>query len=121
MTEHKMEPNELLIKVLAAASVATSLPNMMNRREERQELGQVYQSLKDLIQDKYPQVNVDLLDLGPGSEDRQEALSRQLAEQGVTEDEEIVRQAEQLFEVISSEAPDSLWASENAETPSHLE
>lgn len=110
----------LLTKALAAGAVAMLRPNVMKRHEYKRKIDGAYLDLKESIREKYSQVNVDILDLGPGSAEAQQAMAKQLQDAGATEDEELLRQAEALIEIIIGENPSALWASETAEPPAHL-
>jgi hypothetical protein len=114
------DPKTILMKALAAGAVASFRPNLMGLPDSQKDIVLAYQELKEMIQAQYPQIDVDLLDVGPGSAERQEAMTQQLQAAGVTEDKEILRQAQTVLDVIAEENPESVWASDVAEPPSHL-
>ena len=68
----------------------------------------------------YPQVNVDLLDIAPGSEARQQQVTQQLAESGAAEDDAILQQAQTLLDIIAEKDPTAVWATAVAQPPSQL-
>jgi hypothetical protein len=115
-----MNPETVLTKALAAGAVAMFRPNVVKRHEGKRKIDREYLELKALIKEKYPQVNADMLDLGPGSAEAQGAMAEQLKEAGVTEDDEVTHQAQALLKAISEEDPSALWAAQPAEPPAHL-
>jgi hypothetical protein len=110
----------MITKALAAGAVAMLRPNLRDRHESQREIEEAYKTLKAMIEAHYGQVGVDLLEIGPGSAERQAAIAQQLDEAGATEDEDILRQAQLVLDIISEEDPTALWASEVAEPPPHL-
>ena len=115
-----MDAKTMIMKALAAGVVAMLRPNLRDRHESQREIEDAYQALKAMIKAQYEQVDVDLLEIGPGSAERQEAITQQLVEAGATEDESILHQAQLVLDIIAEENPESLWASEVAEPPPHL-
>lgn len=110
-------PIDQLTQALAAGAVANFRPNRLNGPVYREDMTNAYLQLKEMIAEKYPQVDVDLLDIGPGSAERQQLIARQLQEAGVAQDEQILHQARTVLEIIAEENPESLWASQPAEPP----
>lgn len=115
-----MEKHEKLTRALAAGSVIMSRPNTFKGIGPEEEIEIAYHKLKRMLQEQYGQVDEDLLDIGPGSEKRQAAMTRQLEETGAAEDEAILQQAQALLEIIYKVEPTAIWASAVAEPPSHL-
>lgn len=113
----RMNPTNDLTKALAAGAVAMFRPNRTDGPVYREDLTNAYIKLKEMIEEKYAQVDVDLLDIGPGSAERQELIARQLQDTGAVQDEEILSQARTLLTIIAAENPESLWASDPAEPP----
>lgn len=95
-------------------------PNLMDRLESQRKPEEAYLDLKRMIQERYEQVDVDILDRGPGSAEGQQAMGEQLEDAGVTEDDEILHQAKIALDLIREKEPSTLWASEPAEPPAHL-
>jgi hypothetical protein len=118
-SEHA-DPQNLLTKALAAGAVAAFRPNLMDRPESQRVIVAAYQKLKEMIQDQYRQVDVDLLDIGPGSVERQQTIAQQLQAAGVTEDKDVLRQAQLVLDAVAEKDPSALWASEEAKPPAHL-
>jgi hypothetical protein len=115
-----MNAKSMITKALAAGAVAMLRPNLRDRHESQRKIEEAYQTFKAMIEAHYGQVDVDLLEIGPGSAERQAAIAQQLDEAGATEDEDILRQAQLVLDIISEEDPTALWASEVAEPPPHL-
>jgi len=116
-----MNASEILMKALAAGATAALRPNQMYRPDFQKEISPVYLELKAMIEARYGQaVNVNLLDIGPGSPDRQAAIIEQLQASGAADDEAIRHQAQKLLTIIAAENPESIWASNVAEPPDQL-
>jgi hypothetical protein len=117
-----MDSKSTLTKALAAGAIVMFRPNLMERPASPQrEIDQAYLDLKELLQEKYEQIDVDILDFGPGSAERQQAIAQKLQDSGASEDEEILRQAQIVLDLIREEDPAALWASEPAKPPAHLQ
>lgn len=120
MGNSQMDAKTRLTKALAAGAVIMSRPNTFEGTGPESQIKVAYQKLKALLQEQYRQVDEDLLDIGPGSEERQEAMANQLEEAGATEDEAVMQQAQALLDIIYKEDPSAIWASAVAEPPAHL-
>lgn len=116
----EMDPKSMLTKALSAGAVAMLRPNLKGRHESQREIAHAYEKLKLMLEEKYGQVDADLMDIGPASAERKELIAQQLEASGATEDESILRQAQRVLEIIAEENPESLWASEVPEIPPHL-
>lgn len=81
-----------LTKALAGA-VAIFRPNRTDGPVYREDMSNAYLKLKEMIQEEYPQMDVDLLDIGPGSAERQQLIALQLQDAGVLLNEKILYQA----------------------------
>lgn len=109
-----------ITKALAAGAAAVFRPNRTGGPVYKREIADDYVELKEMIRAQYPQVDVDLLDIGPGSAERQQLISKQLQETGAINDEAIQQQAQRLLQTISEKYPEALWASEEADpAPQH--
>ena len=118
MTQNEeMDSKTRLMKALAAGAAADLRPNLMGRHESQNEIAEATQTLKKMIQRQYPQVDIDLLDIGPGSAERQSAVAEQIQAAGAAEDEAILRQAQVVLDIIGDEEPEALWAAKPAESP----
>lgn len=116
-----MDAQTLLIRALAAGAAAMFRPNLVDVPDFQKEIEPAYLNLKEMIQERYAQVNVDLLDVGPASAERQQRLGQQLQAAGVTEDRAILRQAQAVLDTIGEEYPSALSASEVVDSHSHLQ
>ena len=112
-----MEPITTIKTALAAGAAANFRPNPIADIEDT--ISEEYLTLKLLIEQRYPRVDADLLDVGPGSAERQEALIEQLREAGVAEDEEIVRQAQVVLDTAAELDPDVFKGAEVSEKTPH--
>lgn len=112
-----MNPITTIKRALAAGAAADFRPNPS--ADTKHPLSEEFQTLKSLIEQKYPQVDADLLDVGPGSAERQEAMVEQLREVGADEDEEILRQAQVVLETAAELDPRVLNAAEVSEKTPH--
>ena len=116
-----MNASEILMKALAAGATAALRPNQMYRPDFQKEISPAYLELKAMIKERYGQaVDVNLLNIGPGSPDRQEAVTQQLQTSGAADDEVVLQQAQKLLTIIAAENPESIWASNVTEPPDQL-
>jgi hypothetical protein len=116
----RLDAKSMITKALASGAVAMLRPNPEDKHDSQKGIADAYQALKAMIEKQYEQVEVDLLEIGPGSAERQEAIAQQLDQAGAVEDENILRQAQLVLDIISEEDPTALWASEVIEPPPHL-
>jgi hypothetical protein len=65
-----------------------------------------YAALKALIRHRYAQVNVDLLEQDPSSASGRTMVKEDLAKSEAVEDEELLRQAQNLLETIERHTPE---------------
>lgn len=121
MSTEQLNASDTLMKVLAAGAVAALRPNRLYVPDFQQEIMPVYFQLKAMIEERYGQsVDVDLLDIGPGSPERQQAMVQQLEASGAADDEELMGLARKMAAIIVEENPESFWAANVAESPNHL-
>ena len=102
-----MNQIEAITLAMSAAAAAQFRPNGF--AQTRPDV-QAYLALKQLLLDKYPAVSHDILDVGPGSMERQNVLKTQLQQVGVGEDTAILRQARQLLQHLLEHDPKSATA-----------
>lgn len=117
---NQLDAKTKLTIALAAGAVIMFRPNIFRGEAAMAELETAYQKLKALIRARYRQVDENLLDIAPGSAERQEALANQLVAAGATEDEVVVQQAQTLLDIIAEKDPDAIWAAAPAEPPAQL-
>lgn len=121
MSMPKMGNSEVVTKALADGATAALRPNRMGVPDFQKEISPVYRHLKAVLKERYGQaIDVDLLDIGPGSAERQKAMFQQLQTSGAAQDEEVIGLARKLVAVIADENAESIWASNVAEPPEHL-
>ncbi len=114
------EPVNMIVRGLAAGAVINMRPNSSALSVTEEACLQEWIALKLLIDNHTSHVDVDLLDIGPGSAERKEKLAQQLEDTQAAQDEEIVRQAQKLLKTITAKEPEALWAAQVAEPPAHL-
>jgi len=120
MKKSQIDAAARLTKALSAGAVIMSRPNLIEGIGPEDQIKAAYLKLKALLQNEYGQVDEDLLDIGPGSAERQEAIANQLEAAGATEDEAVMQQAQKLLDIIDEADPAAIWASTVAEPPSPL-
>ena len=113
----QVAPETLLIKAMSAGAVVSFRPNLLKREVLYEDIIDAYEKLKNMIAAGYAQVDVDILEIGPGSAERKEVLARQLVEAGVPQDDRIMRQAQVLMAQIEEEDPEAFWAAESTDPP----
>ncbi len=99
-----MDPITILVTALVLGAAAGLKPTA------EQLVKDSYAGIKRVIQDKYGQVNLDLLEGDPTSEARRDVVKEDLAKAKVDQDEEVLRQAKALLETIEKHAPDTAEA-----------
>jgi hypothetical protein len=102
-----MNQIEAITLAIAAASAARFRPNGLYLRRPE---GQAYQTLRQLLVDKYPAVSHDILDVGPASTERQAILKTQLQQAGVEGDTAVLQQTRQLLQLLLQHDPTSATA-----------
>jgi hypothetical protein len=104
-----MESSSIIVQALAAGAVAEFRPGIMIKKTD-EIIDQAYVRLKARLKEKYPQVDADMLDFGPGSEERQRLLEAQLTQTGALDDEELNASAKDLLETILTYEPQAAMA-----------
>lgn len=120
MQNNQMDAKTRLTNALSAGAVIMSRPNIIKGIGPEEQIKPAYLKLKQLLEERYSQVDKDLLDIGPGSAERKEAIANQLAEAGATEDEAVMQQAQAVLDIIYEVDPTAVWATAVAEPPSQL-
>ena len=115
--ETKVDTESRLLKALAAGAAIAFQPNQMDPSESQKKVVAAYRELKEMIRNLDSQIDTTLLDIGPGSEERQNRLAQQLKETGAAQDEQLLKQAQAVLELINQIEPDALWAAEPADPP----
>ncbi len=95
-----MDPINLIVSALVLGASAGLKPTAENLIKD------AYAGLKTLIQRKYADVSVSVLEKNPASGLRQEVLSQDLAKADVGEDEEVLSKAIELLEAVLNRDPE---------------
>jgi hypothetical protein len=99
ITEVPMDPLMSIVTALAAGAAAALQSTV------EQVVKDGYAALKSLIQRKYTQVNIDLLEQDPASEGRRVVVKEDLAKTTAGTDGELLHAAEALLEAIERHNP----------------
>jgi hypothetical protein len=100
-----MEPISTLLATALALGAAAGLKNTTD-----QAVRDAYAGLKTLIQSRYTKVNLGQLEEAPTSKARRAMIEEDLAEAGVAQDEEVLRQARDLIDLIRVHTPEAAGA-----------
>lgn len=95
---------------LAAGAAANFRPNSVAIPITEQPLYDTYSALRNNLEQHYPSVQVDLLDIAPASVERQRELDGQLKKSGALDDETLQAEAAALLVEISAHAPEAFAA-----------
>lgn len=90
-----MDPISMIVAALVAGAAAALKPTAEAAIKD------AYAGIKTLIKDKYKGINVDLIESDPSSISRQ-TLKEDIEKAGAGNDEEILRQAKKLLDVVQS-------------------
>lgn len=93
-----MDPISIIVTALATGA-ATSLAE--------EAVKDAYDGLKSFLQDRYGQVNVDLIETDPASEARRDVVKEDLAQTEAAQDEDLLRQAQTVLEAVEEQAPEA--------------
>jgi hypothetical protein len=93
-----------IVTALAAGAAAALKPTV------EQAVKDSYAALKGLITRKYGQVPVDVLEQHPTSESRRAVVKEELAQTLADQDEELLRTAKMLLDLIQRQAPETAGA-----------
>jgi hypothetical protein len=99
-----MEPISLIVTSLALGAAAGLKPTV------EQAIKDAYGGLKSLLQRKYAKVSVEQLEEAPESKARRAVIEEDLTKTGADKDEEVLRQAKILLDVIQAHAPETASA-----------
>ena len=97
-----MNRNEILVLALGVGAAAENMPNADVFSDEAVEN---YIQLREMIEEEFRRVDADLLEVGPGSEERQEKLRQQIEETNLAENSAIMAQAKVVLESVVQYAP----------------
>lgn len=96
-----MDPISIIITALVTGAAAALKP------VAEQAIKDAYTGLKGLIQRKYGRVDVAMLETDPASKARQAVVKEDLEKAGARQDEELLREAKALLDVIQAHASDA--------------
>jgi hypothetical protein len=99
-----MDPLTSIVTALAVGAAAVLKPTM------EQAVKDSYATLKALIQRKYARVNLDQVEVNPGSKNRRGVAEEELAHAGADQDGEVLQHAQALLEAIQRHAPETAAA-----------
>lgn len=96
-----MDPLSLIITALALGAAAGLKPTAENAVKD------AYSGLKALIQRKYAEVDLSILEKDPASKTRQEVLAEDLTKTNVVEDTEVLARAIEMIESVRIHDPNA--------------
>lgn len=99
-----MEPITAIVTALAIGAASTL------KETTAQAIKDAYAGLKAIIQSKYSKVAVAQLEEAPESKARRAVIEEDLTKAGAEGDEELLRQAKQLLDMIQKHAPETAGA-----------
>ncbi len=95
-----MDPISLIVMALVTGAAAALKPTT------EQAIKDAYAGIKGLIQRKYGNVNVPMLESDPASKSRQDVIKEDLEKTNAKQDEELLHHAQALLDVVQKHAPD---------------
>lgn len=102
-----MNAADAIVLAMAAAAAARFRPNpFFDPRPEED----AYLALRRDLAERFSTVPADILDIGPGSPDRQAALKAALEQSGAADDAGVRQAAGQLARLVAANAPESAAA-----------
>jgi hypothetical protein len=102
-----MDSADFIVLAMASAAAASFHPNAFFQRRPEE---MAYLALQRRLAERYPAVPYDLLNIGPGSAERQAALKAKLQETGADRDEAILQAAANLAQIVLKHSPTSAAA-----------
>jgi hypothetical protein len=96
-----MEPVSIIVTALALGAAAGLKPTA------EQAVKDAYSGLKGLIERKFANVDLTLLEAKPDNKKRQAVVEEELQETGAHQDAEILQQAQTLLDTVSEKAPEA--------------
>lgn len=97
-----MDASNKIALAMAMGAAANFKPNV---HETDNPVMDAYVRLRALLDERYPRVSADMMDVGPGSEERRQALAQQLAQAGADEDTAVLRQADVVIDAAYAHLP----------------
>ena len=103
-----MSPNEAIMLALATASAARMQPNGLALN--RPAMAAYLELAKQLSRAGGGGIDPHMLEIAPGSQERQRLLAQQLESNGIATDPAVLRQSRQVLEEILAQAPQAATA-----------
>jgi hypothetical protein len=100
----------VLTQALAAGAAMKFRPNRLTIPIVEQPMYDAYETLRALLVERYPAVDVGLLDIAPASAERRAQLDEQVRQSGAMEDDDVQKQIVLLLEEIAEHAPEAAEA-----------
>lgn len=102
-----MSPDEAIMLALATGAAARMDPNVF---EAEQPEVIAYQELLALLSREYGGVEARMMEISPGSQERQELLADQIRESGAAEDAAVLRQSREVLREVLGRSPSAVTA-----------
>ncbi|MDT8304683.1 MAG: hypothetical protein RRC07_02005 [Anaerolineae bacterium] len=102
-----MVTEEAIMLALATGAAARMEPNVFARK--RREVA-AYQGLVALLERAYPGIDARMMEIAPGSPERQQILAEQLRESNAVEDAAVLRQSRRVLQEIVANTPQAIVA-----------
>jgi hypothetical protein len=102
-----MAPEEAIVLALATGAAARMEPNVFAR--ERPEVA-AYHELAALLARTYPAVDARMMEIGPGSQERQQHLAEQIRQHKAAEDAAVLRKSRCVLQAIVRNVPQASTA-----------
>ncbi|MCB0036359.1 MAG: hypothetical protein KDE51_20145 [Anaerolineales bacterium] len=97
-----MNRDEILVLTLGVGAAAENMPNA---DVFSQKAVDNYIQLREMVEEEFRRVDADLLEVGPGSPERQEKLRQQIEETNLSENNAIMAQAKVVLENVVEYVP----------------
>jgi hypothetical protein len=105
-----MNTATIIVMALATGAAADFRPNVFEGNRPDESADDAYTELKDLIERKYPSIDAGMMDISPGSEERQQQLEEALQKAEADQDEALLRQAQIVLDAVHTEIPEAAAA-----------
>lgn len=102
-----MSPDEAIMLALATGAAARMDPNTF--AADQPEIV-AYLELVELLSRSYGGVEARMMEIAPGSQERQEQLADQIRNSGAAEDEAVLRQSQQVLREVLERSPSAVTA-----------
>lgn len=103
-----MSPEQAVMLALTTGAAARMGPN--NWALIRPEV-EAYMELVDLLKRRYAGVNARMMEVAPGSKERQELLSNQIQQAGAANSRAVLRRSRRVLDDVLARTPEAIIAS----------